>query len=208
MTTLSIVRNFTVSPFPRIITEWYAPLTIFQLTAMQLTLFKFLFVRRPAPVPQPVVAVAKSKRRITNAGDISEHELKALWIGLRRHFFPDREDLDSYAVYWSTTAQKRTLASCNIERRAIRVARELNYTQHKQWLSPLLYHELCHAYLGFSVYSKEGRSNWHGSEFKKLEKRHPGIQRLDSWIKSGGWARAVRSDRAKRAFKRRIRQAS
>lgn len=175
---------------------------------MQLTLFKFLFVRRPPPVSQPVVTPIKNKRRIQNDGDISEHELKALWIGLRRHFFPDREDLDTYSVYWSTTAQKRTLASCNIERRAIRVARELNYSQHKQWLSPLLYHELCHAYLGFSVYSKEGRSSWHGPEFKKLEKRHPGIQRLDSWIKSGGWARAVRSDRAKRAFKRRIRQAS
>lgn len=168
---------------------------------MQLNLFKYFIdkTRRQRPAEPP----KRQKKARTPDQAASDLELRALWIGLRKYFFPDRPDLDSYRVYWSNRPQKRTLASCSLDRRAIRVARELNYPQHKQWLSPLLYHEMVHAYLGFSVYSEEGRSNWHGAEFKKLERRHPGIKRFDAWVKSGGWETAVRSDRAKRAYKRR-----
>lgn len=134
------------------------------------------------------------KRRASSSSDV---ELLQLWKTLRAHHFPDRCDIDSYIIVWSARSQKRTLASCNINRRRVIVARELNYDQYRRWLSPLLYHEMCHAVLGNTV------KRWHGPEFKALEKRHPEMKSFDAWVKNGGWATAIRSDRAKRAIQMR-----
>lgn len=133
----------------------------------------------------------------------SDPSLKRLWLQIRSEYFPERDDLDDYVVKWSSRKQLRTLASCGIERRVISVARELNYPEHLGWLPPLIYHEMCHAYLGNDVEKSGGRHAWHGPEFKALEARHPYIKSLDKWIKEGGWARAVRSDRSKRAHQAR-----
>ena len=129
--------------------------------------------------------------------------IKQIWLDVRRSWFPDRPDLDHYIVVWSRRPQKRTLASCNIESKRVIVARELNYPEHYRWLKPLLYHEMCHAYLGFSVVDEDKRCRWHGREFKSLERRYPGMPEFDYWVKSGGWDRAVRSDRSKRAHRAR-----
>ena len=100
--------------------------------------------------------------------------------------------------------QKRVLASCNIHRRRILVAQELNNSSTSQWLEPILYHEMCHAVIGHGVaLSPSGKRQWHGKEFKELEARHPQIKALDSWIRSGGWAKAVRSHRSKVAWRSR-----
>ena len=58
------------------------------------------------------------------------------------------------------------------------------------YLEPLLYHEMCHAALGEPEIVK-GKRIMHGSDFKALEKKHPEITQLNSWIKSGGWNKAV-----------------
>ena len=115
-------------------------------------------------------------------------DLKALWCVIRKKYFPDRPDIDNYIVYWSSRRQIRTLASCNIEDKRIAVAKELNYPEQKKWLEPLLYHEMCHSYLGHSVAGSRGkRGRWHGKEFRDLEARHPGCKALDEWIRAGGW---------------------
>lgn len=129
--------------------------------------------------------------------------LHELWCELRRQWFNARTDLDDYQVIWSTRAQKRTLASCNIVAKRVLVARELNYPQHRRWLIPLLYHEMCHAVIGENARREGQRANWHGREFKLLERRHPEIPALNRWIEQGGWLSAVRSDRSKRAHSRR-----
>ncbi|MCB0310094.1 MAG: SprT-like domain-containing protein [Bdellovibrionales bacterium] len=124
-------------------------------------------------------------------------------MALRNSYFPERTDLDAYQVSWSKRRQKRTLASVNIEKKRVNVARELNDIRYAVWLEPLLYHEMCHAVLGEGVRRSNGGYAWHGPEFKSLEKRHPEIKSLDQWIKAGGWQRAVRSDRSRRAYQRR-----
>ncbi|MCB0336901.1 MAG: SprT-like domain-containing protein [Bdellovibrionales bacterium] len=149
----------------------------------------------------------KTKRPASNPRK-SDRELYALWLRIRMEYFPSRSDLDAYRVYWSTRNQKRTLASCNIEDKRVVVARELNYPEHHQWLEPLLYHEMCHAYFGIHVPRKNGKYSWHGREFKQLEARHPQLRAFDHWVHSGGWARAVRSDRARQAHSRRKLQAA
>lgn len=131
--------------------------------------------------------------------------LKDIWIQLRRDHFPDRVDLDNYTVYWSRRNQKRTLASCNLEEKRISVARELNLPKHYGWLWPLLYHEMCHAFLDYNVSRNGSRLAWHGPEFKALEALHPLTGALDDWIKSGGWETAVRSHRARMAHQQRKR---
>ena len=132
--------------------------------------------------------------------------LSLLWKSLWKEYFPHRRDLDAYTIVWSGRSQKRTLASCNIERKRIIVARELNHPDLHQWLSPLVYHEMCHAVLGFSVVNEDGRGAWHGAEFKALEARHPMMKSFDSWVKHPkGWSRAVRSDRSRRAHLKRKR---
>lgn len=136
----------------------------------------------------------RSPRTIQN-----DSELYALWVQLAAEWFPDCEDLKHYRVVWSARAQKRTLASCHYKRHKVTVARELNYPDHAHWLAPLLYHEMCHAVLGSTLHASGNRS-WHGKEFRALERRHPRTNALNAWMKSGGWATAVRSDRSKRAW--------
>jgi hypothetical protein len=86
------------------------------------------------------------------------------------------------------------------------VARELHDVEYASWLEPLLYHEMCHAVLGSTLHASGNRS-WHGKEFKALERRHPGSKDLNAWMKSGGWAKAVRRDRGKRSWEtRRLRE--
>ena len=133
----------------------------------------------------------------------SDPELVGIWKALRRRWFPARPDIDDYQVLWSKRPQKRTLASCNISSKRVLVARELNYPEQRVWLEPLLYHEMIHAYLGDNEQYRDGRIAWHGRAFRNLEKQHSQIAVFDEWVKSGGWARAVRSDRAKRAHQRR-----
>lgn len=131
---------------------------------------------------------------------ICDPALTLMWLELANTYFPDRTDLSNYKVRWSTRRQKRVLGSCNMTKRIVSVARELNTPEHHHWLEPLLYHEMCHAVLERSV-SKRGRKIlWHGPEFKALEARHPGIPALDFWIKSGGWRSAVLSARAKSSW--------
>ena len=142
----------------------------------------------------------KSRRRVSQSDPILHEQ----WCQIRKSFFPELTDLDSYVVAWSNRPQKRVLASCNIHRRRILVAKELNQESVSCWLEPILYHEMCHAVIGHGVaLSRSGKRQWHGAEFKALEARHPNIVALDEWIKSGGWARAVRSSRSKEAWRRR-----
>ena len=175
---------------------------------MQLSLFKFLDPFRPK---KPPVKKRKTRKRRPTSGKsprkrrspgVSDLNLLTIWLALRREWFPERPDIDKYVIVWSTRPQKRTLASCNVHRKRVNVARELNYPQHLEWLVPLLYHEMCHAVLGLTV------ERWHGKEFKALERRHPQIKEMDKWIKDGGWATAVRSDRSKRAHQARKKAAS
>ena len=124
-------------------------------------------------------------------------ELKARWARIRQEYFPDRPDIDAYQVVWSSRRQKRTLASCNLRRRKIIVAKELNDARYEWALSPLLYHEMCHAYIGENPPKNGTKRSWHGKKFRELEQRHPCIPLLDGWIKSGGWKTAIRRSRAK-----------
>jgi len=133
----------------------------------------------------------------------SDELLQKIWLDLRLTYFPSRGDIDMYSLQWSRRQQKRTLASCNLDQRRVLVAKELRHADHIEWLEPLLYHEMCHAILGKDISTKAGRRAWHGTEFKALELRHPGIKKLDNWIKAGGWAKAVRSDRARSAHRKR-----
>jgi hypothetical protein len=135
-------------------------------------------------------------------GRTSAPPLHAIWLDLRHRFFPERGDLDDYVVVWSSRRQIRTLASCNLRTRRILVARELLGEELARWLPPLLYHEMCHAVLGLNVRQSGGKRRWHGAEFKRLEARHPETALLHQWVQSGGWARAVRSDRARRSFRK------
>lgn len=151
--------------------------------------------------PQPARA-ARSRRRST-ACKTSDPFLQSVWQALREEFFPDRSDLDDYTISWSSRPQKRVLASCNIRHRRVIVARELFEPAACRWVSPVVFHEMCHAVLGESVTTTTGRRLWHGREFRNLEALHPDIPALNLWIKSGGWAMAVRSYRAKAAWKKR-----
>ncbi len=127
------------------------------------------------------VSLEKQKR--------SDPLLLSIWLRLARTWFPARDDLANYELQWSPRRQKRTLASVSLERNRVFVARELNYPKHHHWLDPLLFHEMCHAYL---------RSEYHDRRFFEYERRHPGIKPFDIWIDEGGWLSAIRSDRAKR----------
>ncbi len=126
----------------------------------------------------------------------SDPELLKIWNDVRVEYFPELEHLKDYEVNWSIRRQRRTLASCQIRRKLVRVAKELCDPQFNSFLPALLYHEMCHAALGEQVGYYRGKRAWHGPSFKALESRHPGIKELDSWIKAGGWAYAVRRERA------------
>ncbi len=161
---------------------------------MQLSFFDWLKPIRES-FQNPRLKVKNKKPRRRKKKDISDPALFSLWKNIRERYFPDRPDIDEYTVIWSTRPQKRTLASCCLELKRIRVARELNYQKYLPFLEPLLYHEMCHAILGLEVEKKNGKSRWHGKQFKKLENQHPMIKTLDDWIKVGGWNTAVKSDR-------------
>jgi hypothetical protein len=134
----------------------------------------------------------------------SDQFLHAAWCSLRKEFFPDHPHIDEYTVIWSSRPQKRVLASCNIRDHRVVVARELFEPTASRWIAPVLYHEMCHAVLGEGVRrSSSGKRQWHGIEFRQLETRHPDIAALNAWIATGGWAMAVRSNRARLAWRTR-----
>ncbi len=140
-----------------------------------------------------------SPRAVPQRQDVgSDPFLGEVWRSLRREFFPERPELDLYCIVWSARRQKRVLASCNIRRRKVVVARELFEPAAVRWIGPVLYHELCHAVIDEQVScSRGGRRMWHGREFQELERRHPDIAALHAWISSGGWAMAVRASRTR-----------
>ncbi|RMD87460.1 MAG: hypothetical protein D6808_01375 [Candidatus Dadabacteria bacterium] len=146
----------------------------------------------------------KSKKRLRpgKSAGRSDTALRLIWENLVERFFPTHQELYSYTIIWSNRNQKRTLASCSIERKIVRVAKELNHPKFFGWVEPLLYHEMCHAVLKDNVYSINSRKQWHGPQFKALEKRHPLCAKLDEWIRSGGWLSAIRSHRSREYHKR------
>jgi hypothetical protein len=156
-------------------------------------------VRRPTATPRP--RRAPSSRSASPKA--SDEFLRSVWTTLRAEYYPERPELDSYVVTWSARPQKRVLASCNISRRRVVVARELFEPSACRWVAPVLYHELCHAVIGAGVHLRSGKRQWHGAEFRALEARHPDIPAMNAWIRSGGWAMAVRSHRARQAWSRR-----
>lgn len=143
----------------------------------------------------------KTKKTRVSTQRVSDSELLKMWISLRNEYFPDREDLDTYLVYWSVRRQKRVLASCNFRRKKVSVAKELRDPLHHEWLSPLLYHEMCHAVIGENITISNGKRRWHGKMFKELEKKHPKMKEFEGWIKGGGWRYAVRRNRALKKYK-------
>ncbi len=159
----------------------------------QLSLFR-TFVRVKTLLPSPAI--------IPNR-DSNECTLQELWVRVRAQYFPVTPELDEFRVCWSPRRQKRVLASCFLSKKLIRVAREMGEPRGAEYLEPLLYHEMCHAYLGVSGELGKKRWSFHGKEFRELEKRHPGCTELNQWIKTGGWSKAVRSARSREAWKRR-----
>ena len=118
--------------------------------------------------------------------------LSKIWEKLRRKYFPNVRVLEGYKITWSSRCSKRNLASCNYKNRKIIISPALNNVKLERILSPLIYHEMCHAVLG-EPKCKNGRFVYHGKEFHALEAAHPQIKELNEWIKSGGWANAKRS---------------
>jgi hypothetical protein len=149
------------------------------------------------------VRSTRPKPRIRRAANNDEF-LHTLWKTLRSEFFPEHEQVDQYTVVWSSRPQKRVLASCNIRARRVVVARELFEPSASRWIAPVLYHEMCHAVIGEQVHrSRSGKRLWHGAQFRRLEARHPDIAALNVWISTGGWTMAVRSNRARLAWRAR-----
>jgi hypothetical protein len=122
--------------------------------------------------------------------DTFESYLNSLWESLRKEYFPNEVVLMRYKVNWSQRAQVRTLASCNVHSKIVKVAKELRTIEAIHILSPLLYHEMCHAVLGVRK-TNNGRYLWHDKVFKDLERRHPDIGLLNQWIDGGGWSKLV-----------------
>jgi hypothetical protein len=169
---------------------------------------ELLFTRkRQTPRRSPLRAATSSTRRVRagtrRTSPVNDPFLFELWKNLRVEYFPDRPELDGYTVQWSSRKQKRVLASCNIRQRRVVVARELFEPSACRWIAPVLYHELCHAVIGEGVHLSGGKRQWHGRQFRELEARHPDIPAMNAWIRSGGWAMAVRSERARRAWQTR-----
>lgn len=125
----------------------------------------------------------------------TQSNIKLIWINLVNTYFPERTDLLNYMICWSQRPQKRVLASCNIEKRIVRIAPAMNLPESQDYLEALIYHELCHAVVGIGY--KNGRRDIHSKSFKSIETLHPGIKELDKWIKQGGWINAVRKSTRK-----------
>ena len=163
---------------------------------MQLSLFKV--IKQFKHVIQAGVDYPRAKRQAFPRSSVRPDPLlQRIWLELRSTFLPGEDSLDDYKVVWSARKQNRTLASCSVSRRRITVARELNHPSLVAQLEPLLYHELCHAYLARFKYLR------HGKRFRAIEAKHPRTRDLREWIKAGGWTTAVRRDRARRAYARR-----
>jgi hypothetical protein len=160
-------------------------------------------VRAIQALLNPAPPVRRRRSSACSKPPASDAFLYSIWLCLRQEFFPERSDLDSYHISWSPRPQKRVLASCNIRRRRVVVARERFEPAACRWIAPVVYHELCHAVLGDTVVTPSGKRAWHGRAFRELESRHPDISALDLWIKSGGWAIAVRSARTRASWARR-----
>jgi len=121
----------------------------------------------------------------------SVHLVK-IWDRLRHKYFPNIRILGEYQITWSSRCSKRNLASCNYKNRKILVSPALNNVKFERMLSPLIYHEMCHAVLG-EPKCKNGRFVYHGVDFHTLEAMHPLTEELNAWIKNGGWANAKRN---------------
>lgn len=153
--------------------------------------------------PKPPIGAKLSADSVKNLNyKFQSQVLNTIWQSLIADYFPDRTDLLEYSIGWSIRRQKRTLASCNLRAKKILVAQELDHSDYHRYLSPLIYHELCHAVLGYSVHSATSKSRWHGREFRCLEQKHPEIPLLNQWIKIGGWGQAIRRHRGKFPIKR------
>lgn len=152
---------------------------------------------KPNSSKQGITKKTAAKRTVKKRSSSTDPNLYAIWLTLIAEFFPERADLAEYTVSWSGRPQKRTLASCNLRRRKISVAKEMRHPEGEEFLPALLYHEMCHAALGHNVAQKNSRRSWHGREFRELEARHPKSEALRLWIQKGGWGRAVRSTRMK-----------
>lgn len=144
------------------------------LGKLQLTFANFFF-SKPKKINRKVVRIKPTTKTV------SDLELQKIWNKLSQDYFPTHLVLNNYKINWSTRAQKRTLASCNIQYQRVVVARELNYEHYKKWLEPLIYHEMCHAVIGFNVKKTRNRRSWHGAEFKHLERQHPLMAEFDLW---------------------------
>jgi predicted SprT family Zn-dependent metalloprotease len=126
-----------------------------------------------------------------------DSNLQNKWNEIFLEYFPLNKELLDYKVGWSPRRQKRVLASVCLRRKYVKVAKELNRDDLWEYIEPLLYHEMCHAVLGLDISKKNGKKQWHGKDFKSLENQHPKMKHLRDWIKAGGWASAVRSQRIK-----------
>jgi hypothetical protein len=151
----------------------------------QLSFFFTRIQKKSHHLSTPVSSTARSESQ-------QDLILQKTWRHLVNEFFPDNHDLHNYRVVWSRRIQTRCLASCNPEKKVVRVASTMKRDECRQYLEPLLYHELCHAVVGIKIVN--GRRKIHTKEFKNLERRHPGIPLLDQWINEGGWSSAVRKD--------------
>lgn len=180
------------------------------MAAIQLSFLDRLFASfkqvKPDLKKRKAAGTAKTRQRAKQRK--ADPMLLDLWLDLKNEYFPEDDELSEYRVYWSSRRQKRTLASCNLDKKTVSVARELNFLEHHKWLKPLLYHEMCHAHLKYAVAKSGQRTAWHGPEFKRLEARNPATKLLDQWIKAGGWQRAVRSHRAREAHRLRRKASS
>jgi hypothetical protein len=128
--------------------------------------------------------------------DSDNIKLLSIWDDLVDTYFPFEQELKNYKVVWSGRVQTRCLASCNIQKKIVRVAPAMRLSESEPYLEPLLYHELCHAVVGIKII--RGRRKIHTPEFKDLERQHPQIALLDAWIRSGGWTKAVRKEKRTR----------
>ncbi len=186
--------------------RWLKKLNLFQKrepSPVQLVFdFTTRFIKKgtnPRSLP-PRISAKQSEPSVGQA----DHKLNQIWQSLRKQYFSEQSELDQYSVKWSQRRQRRTLASCNIKKKVVNVANELNHENLQRWLEPLLYHEMCHAALGTSIHSHFSKTPWHGSAFKKLERRHPLTNSLQEWIREGGWNHAVRSARGRAAAAKRL----
>jgi hypothetical protein len=162
------------------------------------------------PLNSPGMSDREESTREATISEVSLQEvcLQTIWTQVAGEYFPHLNCLHGYLIVWSTRRQKRTLASVNLTRQRVLVAMELNDPLFFMHLPALLYHEMCHAVISTDVNVKNGKRQWHGKQFKMLEKQHPGIPELERWIKAGGWRYAVARHRARDIHRRRKSRAS